>query len=327
MTYGSVCSGIEAASVAWHGTPLNWTPRWFSEIAKFPSRVLMERWPDVPNLGDFTKIGKKHGPVDLVVGGTPCTDFSIAGKRAGMAGEDGSLAIEFIRLCKRIRSTWILFENVPGFLSSNKGQDFGTFLGALEDIGYFWSYRTLDAQYFGVPQQRRRVFVVGHRRAECARAVLFERSCLSWDPPPRRAEGKEIAGTLRGGASCGGWGGDPDRSGALVAVTAFHARQDPIHGAVSPALDADGSGSIAVTVALRGREGGWTAEVGGEVSTALRARRLTPREYERLQGFSGDHTAIPGASDSARYAAIGNSMAIPVMSWIGARIAMVEACT
>lgn len=222
VTYGSVCSGIEAASVAWH--PLGWRAAFFSEIDAFPRAVLAERWPDVPLHGDFTTIERgQYADIDVLVGGTPCQSFSVAGLRAGMDDERGNLAIEFLRLAARLGPHWVVWENVPGVLSSNGGRDFGAFLGGLAELGYGWAYRVLDAQYIrvdgyarAVPQRRRRVFVVGHlgdwRRAA---AVLFERESLSGHPAPRREAGKgPAAGTVR---STDG-GSDVDhRAGHLVA--------------------------------------------------------------------------------------------------------------
>ena len=186
MRYGSVCSGIEAATTAWHG--LGWEPAFFSEIEAFPRSVLEHHYPNVPLHGDFTTITEnQYGKIDLLVGGTPCQSFSVAGLRGGLDDERGNLALEFCRLAQRERPRWIVWENVPGVLSSSGGRDFGSILGALAELGYGLAYRVLDAQYFGVPQRRRRVFVVGylgdHRPAA---AVLFERQSLSRDTPPRR---------------------------------------------------------------------------------------------------------------------------------------------
>ena len=136
---------------------------WFAEIEAFPSAVLAERWPGVPNVGDFTRIGKDVTvePIELLVGGTPCQSFSIAGKRAGLDDPRGNLTLEFIALAGRLRPRWVVWENVPGVLSDDGGRTFGTVLGLLGQLGYGCAYRVLDAQYFGVPQRRRRVFVVG----------------------------------------------------------------------------------------------------------------------------------------------------------------------
>ena len=184
MNYLSVCSGVEAATVAWH--KLGWNPVAFSEIEKFPSEVLAHHYPSVPNLGDMSNykewnFGKQS--VDLVVGGTPCQSFSVAGLRKGMEDPRGNLALTFCAILDKFRPKWFVWENVPGVLSSNKGRDFGSFLGAVAELGYGASYRVLDAQNFGVPQRRRRVFVVGHLGDWRPTAeVLFEpESMLDWD--------------------------------------------------------------------------------------------------------------------------------------------------
>lgn len=189
MRFVSVCSGIEAASVAWE--PLGWKANWFSEIAKFPSQVLAHHYPDTPNLGDMQELHKRkefdRDSVGLLVGGTPCQSFSVAGLRKGMADPRGNLALVFLSIAGRLRPSWLVWENVPGVLSSNEGRDFGSFLGGLAELGYGFAYRVLDAQYLGVAQRRRRVFVVGHLGDwRPAAAVLFERDCLSGNPPPRR---------------------------------------------------------------------------------------------------------------------------------------------
>ena len=209
MIFGSVCSGIEAASCAWH--PLGWRAAFVSDIEKFPSAVLAHHYPDVPNYGDMTKF--KDWPdesIDLLVGGTPCQSFSVAGLRKGLADPRGNLMLTYLAIADRYRPRWLVWENVPGVLSSNGGRDFGTFLGALGQLGYGFAYRVLDAQYFGVPQRRRRVFVVGYlgdwRRAA---AVLFERHSLQGHPPPRREAGERIADSLTVGANqCSGFPGD-----------------------------------------------------------------------------------------------------------------------
>ncbi len=198
MRYGSVCSGIEAATAAWHS--LGWKANFFSEIEKFPRAVLHHHYPDIPCHGDFTTIGENdYGTIDLLVGGTPCQAFSVAGLRKGFSDERGNLTLEFIRLAQRKKPRWILWENVPGVLSIDGGRAFGAFLGGLAECGYGFSYRILDAQYFGVPQRRRRVFVVGYLGDwRPAAAVLFERESLQGDITPRRKTGKVIAKSLRG---------------------------------------------------------------------------------------------------------------------------------
>jgi DNA (cytosine-5)-methyltransferase 1 len=227
LRFGSVCSGIEAASVAWE--PLGWECAFVAEIDKFPSAVLAHRFPTVPNLGDFTKIGADDvGPIDLLVGGTPCQDFSVAGLRAGMDGKRGQLTIEFVELARRVRPRWLVWENVPGVLSADDGRAFGTFLGLLGELGYGFAYRVLDAQFFGVPQRRRRVFVVGclgdWRRAA---AVLFERDSLSGHPAPRRKAGQVAPTTPSRSTAGGGLGTDFDCDGGLIPIVAHALSAQP----------------------------------------------------------------------------------------------------
>jgi DNA (cytosine-5)-methyltransferase 1 len=353
MRYGSVCSGIEAATMAWHG--LGWEPAFFSDIEKFPVAVLQHHYPDVPVHGDFTTITEdEYGAIDLLVGGTPCQSFSVAGLRGGMDDERGNLALEFIRLAQRKRPQWLVWENVPGVLSSNGGRDFGSFLGALAEIGYGFAYRVLDAQYFGVAQRRRRVFVVGYlgdwRRAA---AVLFERESLSGNPAPSREEGQETAATLTRGFGDRGVDSDQVANGNC-AVTysgvagALTAKGPTAMGA--PEVDGNHyfpvrtfAGNVAVGFQSTANACD-AAAAGVNVSPSLRSadpmavtsnlsvRRLTPTECERLQGFPDGFTQIPwrgkepeNCPDGPRYKALGNSMAVPVMAWIGQRIQAVEA--
>jgi len=267
LRYLSVCSGIEAATVAWG--PLGWNPVAFSEVERFPCAVLAHHYPDVPNVGDMTKIdGRKYrGTVDLLVGGTPCQDFSVAGKRAGLSGERSGLALDFIRLAREITPRWILWENVPGCLSTNAGIDFGSFAQALADCGYHLAYRILDAQYFGVPQRRRRVFIIGYLG--------------DWRPP---------AAVFFGSSK---------RHDVLL--------QEEVQRGLLPSFKGVGGGTS-------------LERLSHVVFTGGQFRKLTPLEWERCFGFPDDYTLIPGASDSARYKALGNSMAVPVMRWIGERI-------
>jgi len=206
VKYISVCSGIEAATCAWHH--MGWEPVAFSEIEKFPSAVLAHYYPSVPNWGDMTRF--KEWPdanVDVLVGGTPCQSFSVAGLRKGLDDPRGNLMLTFGSIAQRYRPQWLVWENVPGVLSSNGGRDFGSFLGMLGQLGYGFAYRVLDAQYFGVAQRRRRVFVVGHLGDwHRAAAVLFERHSLSGHPAPSRQTRK---GTAAGTASSTGTGGWP----------------------------------------------------------------------------------------------------------------------
>jgi DNA (cytosine-5)-methyltransferase 1 len=315
MRYLSVCSGIEAATAAWH--PLGWEPAGFAEIEPFPAAVLTQRYPKVRNHGDFTRIGDA-GPIDLLVGGTPCQSFSVAGKRLGLDDPRGNLAVEFLRLARRLRPRWLVFENVPGVLSANGGRDFSTFLGLLVECGYGFAYRVLDAQHVrvdgfprAVPQRRRRVFVVGHPDWRRAAAVLFEPEGMRGDPAPRREAGEGAARPIAPSLGASGRGfertGEPRGQDCLVARSL---NSDPSRS--------DGESETFVAHALRadGFAQQWAV------------RRLTPVECERLQGFPDGYTGIrfkgKPAADGPRYKALGNSMAVNVMRWIGRRIAMLE---
>jgi DNA (cytosine-5)-methyltransferase 1 len=366
MRYGSVCSGVEAATVAWHG--LGWKPQWFSEIEKFPSAVLQHHYPDVPNFGDMRKF--KEWPddgtngVDLIVGGPPCQDFSVAGLRQGLDDPRGNLMLTYLSIAAKYRPRWVVWENVPGVLSSNKGRDFGTFLGALGKIGYGFAYRLCDAQYWGLAQRRKRVFVVGclgdWRRAA---AVLFERESLQGHPPPSRETGQEVAGATAPGAAVGGGGGRPEGaavnhfvpevSDALQTTCNDYSRADGftmIAGPLTAGMHKGPRGTeaiesnhvVAFPAELSGTQSATTAELSPALSVShktavannMQVRRLTPRECERLQGFSDDYTQIPWRNkapekcpDGPRYKCMGNSMAVPVMRWIGERIQMVEDIT
>ncbi|MBF0270282.1 MAG: DNA (cytosine-5-)-methyltransferase [Alphaproteobacteria bacterium] len=249
MIYGSVCSGIEAATVAWHG--LGWRPAFFSEIEKFPRSVLAHHYPDVPLHGDFTTIqAGDYEPIDLLVGGTPCQSFSIAGLRAGLDDDRGNLALEYLRLADLLRPRWLVWENVPGVLSSLShqapdpspppppmdlecgGQEvetedvydseelhaFQCFLAGLSELGYGFACRVLDAQYFGVPQRRRRVFVVGYLGDwRPASAVLFERHSLQGHSAPSREAGPTVAALTSNGVGTCGADDNQAQGGHLIA--------------------------------------------------------------------------------------------------------------
>lgn len=193
MNYLSVCSGIEAATVAWH--PLGWNAVAYSEIEKFPSQVLAHHYPNTPNLGDMTKFKewKINDTVDLIVGGTPCQAFSVAGLRRGLADPRGNLTLTYLAMVEHFRPRWLVWENVPGVLSDKTGA-FGSLLGGLGELGYGWAYRVLDAKFFGVAQRRRRVFVVGYAGAwQRAAAVLFEPESLRGDSAPSRKAKQDAA--------------------------------------------------------------------------------------------------------------------------------------
>jgi len=227
VKYLSVCSGIEAATVAWH--PLGWEPAAFCEIEAFPSAVLAHRYLNVPNYGDFTRLTDAAHPIhdagiDLLVGGTPCQAFSVAGLRRGFADPRGGLTLEFVRLAQALRPKWIVWENVPGVLSQDGGRAFGAFLGALGELGYGWAYRVLDAQWFGVAQRRRRVFVVACSAGDSGRAaaVLFEPEGVRRDPPTRGEAGQGASADAGEGAAAGGGERGAGRDGGVEAQTIAH---------------------------------------------------------------------------------------------------------
>lgn len=397
MRYLDVCAGISASTVAWK--PLGWEAAAYSEIEAAPRAVLAHHYPDTPLHGDFTTIrGDEYGAIDLLVGGTPCQDFSVAGLRAGLDGDRGNLSLEFLRLADRTRPRWVVWENVPGVLSIDGGRAFGAILGGMGELGYGFAYRVLDAQFFGVPQRRRRVFVVGcFGDWRGAAAVLSERHSLSGHPAPRREAGQKPAPTIARGSPAGGrsygmcadtvealiplaFGGNNTR-GPIDQATARNAHGGP-HGRLDfesetfvlmergrggePNLEwrADGTANailtpnggrgglgvgavcapVAFTCSEQSNSYAWerpfyqtlNAQVPNDTSniqTGIRigsaVRRLTPRECERLQGFPDDYTLVPHRgkpmADGPRYKALGNSMAVPVMRWIGERIAAVDA--
>lgn len=336
MRYGSVCSGIEAATVAWR--PLGWRCAFVSEIARFQSAVLAKRLPGVPNLGDFTKIqpGDYEGDIDLLVGGTPCQAFSIAGLGKGLDDERGNLALEFARLAFRTRARWLVWENVPGVLSSGKGGDFASFLSLLVGWAvpvpdrswrkagiatcapgcYSVGWRVLDAQYTrvqqfprAVPQRRKRVVLAGYLGDwSSVRRVLFDGEMCGGDTPPGRDARGPAAGTDAA---------DVDAPIPLD-LTNLDGRTKQLLGKCY-----DDPLSAAYTITRRRPSG---VCVGGV------SRMLTPVECERAMGFPDGYTAIAWHGRNAdncprwsRYRALGNAMNVNVMAWVGERISAVEA--
>ena len=210
MRYLSVCSGVGTDHISWEG--LGWECVGFAEIEPFPSAILAHRYPEVRNYGDFTTIPADIGPIDLLVGGTPCQSFSVAGQRAGLDDPRGNLTLEFARLARRLRARWIVWENVPGVLSSDQGRDFAAILTAFRECGYSVCYRVLDAQHFGVPQRRRRVFVVGYLGDDWrpSAEVLLEQAGMLGHIATGRKKRADIATSLNQGFGSRG-SNDPDR--------------------------------------------------------------------------------------------------------------------
>ena len=380
LTVGSLFSGIGGLDLGLERAGM--VVRWQVEIDPACIRVLERHWPKVRRYGDIREINPAElEPVDLLCGGFPCQDVSVAGKRAGLAGRQSSLYWEFHRIASGLAPRWLVIENVPGLLSSQKGRDFWTILDSLVELGYGVAWRILDAQYFGLAQRRKRVFVVGHLGEpwSAPAKVLFEPESLPWYPPPRRKAGKAVASLLASGAGTNRpagiasevdflgaevaptltWGGTGARGwkvsaeqaadGALVAhpiTTRADQRQEPTsdtyviqdvrghmekrqHGIgiddadVCYTLDATSRHGIAhVFPTLRGFGHGRQGQHWDDAVRAMMVRRLTPLEYERLQGFPDGWTA--GESDTARYRMLGNAVAVPVAEWIGRRIIQVH---
>jgi len=384
MKYLSLCSGIEAASVAWES--LGWTPIAFSEIEAFPSAVLANRFPYVQNLGDMNDYEQwTIERPELIVAGTPCQSFSIAGLRQGLQDKRGGLAITFVRICDKYNPDYIVWENVPGVLTS-KDNAFGCFLGALvgedselqppggkwKDAGCVFgpkrtiAWRCLDAQYFGLAQRRKRVFVIGcPRDGANPTKILFESSCVCGYTPQGSGSSQESSRTVGNCIACSfskKRNTPPIRSNlglnhtydmkqhhnpqlsntvSLTTSNCSSVRGDtPLVQVVEPkalAVDVynyaiDGDCAATLTGACGGTNtSGPKAMVHCKKSlnskdySTFQVRRLTPKECEKLQGFPEGYTEIsfrkkPNCPEGLRYKAVGNSMAVPVMRWIGSRI-------
>lgn len=355
LTYGSVCSGIEAASIAWE--PIGFKPAWFSEIEAFPSAVLAHHWPNVPNLGDMTKLAEQvandniQAP-DILVGGTPCQAFSVAGARKGLSDERGQLTISYGELADAIdqkrtergeQPSIIVWENVPGVLSS-KDNAFGAFLGLLSgeecelvppgkkwaNVGYVSgpkraiAWRVLDAQHFGVAQRRRRVFLVASARTDFNPArIFFESEGVRRDFAPSRESREDTTGSTGNGLARCITTGEMKRQDwetcTLVAQKIGSHWDNPVNA--HPTLNqSNNTGGIG-----QSNQELFSQRGSGLVSQGWGVRRLTPVECERLQGFPDGHTLVEyrgkPVANGHRYKALGNSMAVPCMAWIGQRIA------
>lgn len=360
FTYGSVCSGIEAVSVAWGDFA---KPLWFSEIEPFPCAVLTHHYPDVPNLGDMRtipeRILKQEIPApDVLVGGTPCQAFSISGKRRSLEDERGNLTlvlIEILEVIDHVRAEEgkapcvLVWENVPGVLST-KDNAFGCLVGGLvgefeplqpprgkwTGAGYVHSekrniaWRILNAKHFGVPQSRRRIFLVASTGGRSPAEILFEQKSLCGNIAPLQEKQKRVAGTTENGV----------RSYRRARCDKYH---ETDIASTQTAHTAKEHNDVVVLFDIQNRRDG--ARLYGDITPTLTAqmgtggnnvpcinippivRKLTPTECERLQGFPDNYTRIPfrgkkaeNCPDSHRYKAIGNSMAVPVMRWIGGRL-------
>ena len=347
LTYASVCSGIEAVSVAWQDLDLK--PLWFSEIEPFPCAVLAHHYPAIPNHGDMTTLperilsGEIEAP-DILVGGTPCQAFSVAGLRKSLEDNRGNLTLVFVRILNAINTirrklgkpdAILLWENVPGVLST-RDNAFGCFLAALlgeskelVPTGGRWTgagivrsdqceiaWRILDAQYFGVPQRRRRVFLVAGNRDRRVAQILFEQPGKSRDFKKGETSKEESSTFIE--SSFGTYrksdvGGTVKRTGGALSGG-------------SETLIVNIGATLSTGFGGRGVDSDQICN-GNCVINSQKVRKLTPVECERLQGFPDNYTRIPWRNkpaeqcpDTPRYMAIGNSMAVPVIRWIGERM-------
>lgn len=369
MRYGSLFSGVEAPTLAWE--PLGWRPAFFAEVERFPCALLAERWPAVPNLGDvtaadFAASAVALGPIDLLVGGSPCQAFSLAGRRRSLADARGNLTLRYVEIVDALDPECLVWENVAGVLDVHDNA-FGCFLAGLVGEsnpllppGRKWPHqgvvsgprRTVawglfDARDFGVPQARRRVLLVGVRAGGAGLhpgAVLFERPCETGPAGAGGATRGRLAAVDGGGA-----GGRAARRLNPREAVVFNCKQ----------YGSDASSEWAPTLRAMPHDrshanGGGQLAVVYDAGSGPVARRLTPLECERLQGMPDNHTLIGGrspagwrageleafrryfsdllcrevgaeeasrfAADGVRYKAIGNSIPIPMLSWLGARL-------
>jgi DNA (cytosine-5)-methyltransferase 1 len=355
MKAATVCSGIGSPEVAapW----IDW--RWTAETDKHACTVLAARHPGLRNLGDMTRItADAVEPVDLLVAGTPCQDFSVAGLRAGLAGERGNLTLEFVRLLGVLKPRWFVLENVPGLLSMDEGRAFGAILGAVAKLGYGFAYRVLDAQYAGVPQRQR----AHGLRVRDVRRPQPPRRGLRRQRGRHRARGTPLivmplqeTGKRTGASSTSRKAGDglgnPDDPMFTLGADSRHAiafdckaggKTAFTIGDTPGTMRARPDGNLAVAFKRAqigkpydrtnyepGQAGTLSAYDPESVAIGAAVRRLTPRECERLQGFPDDYTLVPYGTklmaDGPRYRMLGNAMAIPVISWVLSRVGLVDA--
>ena len=338
MKFGSSFSGIGAFDLGFERAGM--TCVWQVEIDTRCQSVLGRHWPDVKRYGDVHDVGKHNlEPVDLVCGGFPCQDLSIAGQRAGLAGERSGLWFEFHRILTGLKPRWVVIENVPGLLSSNGGRDLAVILRGLEKLGYHVAGRLLDAQYFGVAQRRRRLFLVGSLGNYRCVEILFEPESLSWDSPPSRQK-RAVAPAIPANGDGTNRTENERTKTEMIVVAPLRSRQS------SPGISLPGRGgeddeNLVVAHSLTSHNQRWdfstetfvwdnaqgdpNAEesdvvyaLNSQANQGVGVRRLTPLEYERLQGFPDGWTE--NFSDSRRYRMVGNAVVPAIAEWIGRRI-------
>lgn len=322
MRFGSLFAGIGGFDLGFEraGMP----PAYTVEIDAKCRNVLSTHFPTVPQYADVKEFDGTVHPVDVVCGGFPCQDLSVAGRRAGLDGARSGLFFEAARILEEAQPEWIVLENVPGLLSSQRGRDMGVVLGTLADLGYVGAWRVLDAQYFGVAQRRRRVFLVGRLGADGAEQVLLEPEGVRRDSPPSREAGPEtavaaVASTLQGGGKRG-YRVDAESAAGGHLIPTHDVRLAPIPfdttQITSPYNYSNPKpGASCHPLAAQGHVPSVAYELG--------VRRLTPTECERLQGFPDGWT--DGQADAPRYRQLGNAVCVPVAEWLGRRLMAVGA--
>ena len=328
MKVGSLFTGVGGFDLGFERAGM--TVAWQCEIDALCREVLARHWPGVPCYEDVKDVNATVPAVDVLCGGFPCQDLSVAGKRAGLAGERSGLFYEFARVIEQVRPGVVVIENVPGLLSASGGRDMATVVGTLGELGYGWAYRVLDAQYFGLAQRRQRVFIVGCAGGDTGRAasILFEPESVRRDSPPSRTAGQGVAGTLSASNGLGSGSGrgeaenlipttDLDNNGAYIVSSPLTGE-----GAAEGAWRGDGSDNLIIAPTLdtnpeRHIGRGYTTD-----HLVLTVGSQMPVEYARLQGFPADwNDWLP---DSPRYKQFGNAVAVPVAYWLASRISSIE---
>lgn len=300
ITFGSLFSGIGGFDLGFERAGM--TCKWQCEIDKDCRTILEKHWKDITRYDDVKKIGRGNAEsVDLICGGFPCQDVSIAGRRKGLAGERSGLWYEFARIIDELKPRWIVIENVPGLLSSNKGQDLLKILDTLAEFGFGVAWRILDAQFFGVPQRRRRIFIVGSFGNGNAGKVLFEQTWSVRDFEKSRRKGTNNSATIARCLTVREGQRQNDTIETLLPVWDFHAQDGDVR------LQ---DNTLPTITARYGTGGNNTPYIG--------VRRLMPVECSRLQGFPDDWNS--DLSDAKRYKQFGNAVSVPVAEWIGRRI-------
>lgn len=319
LTFGSLFTGIGGFDLGFERAGMHCL--WQCEIDRYCSQVLDRHWPDVTRYEDVKTITRNNTEtVDVICGGFPCQDVSVAGKRAGLAGERSGLWSEFVRIIDELKPGWVVIENVPGLLSSNRGRDFETVIGTLVKFGYGVSWRIFDAQFFGVPQRRRRVFIVGSLGNGRAAEILFERGGLRGDIAPGGKEGSGYSGAVANCITAREGQRLNETIETLIPVMMEYGNDRAIGIDVAPTLKTAAAKSPLIPAMV---ENGYKQIFEfGKTPTMKGVRKLTPTECAKLQGFPDDWN--DNVSDTQRYKQLGNAVAVPVVEWIGKRIVAIS---